>query len=154
MSVVGILHEDLLFFSYSLECNLLIFIMVKNIWNRSFTEKCNILCAFHFFIHLTVFKKKIKQRWLTAPDLLCCTCTSKLVLVAWTLMFSQQCFWVCRSSGIRRCVTGWVVSDPWRWGQYINLKHQEPVMQWQHHVPEGCAYPGMVFTEQRVLLVP
>ena len=118
-------------FQLSSECNLLIFIVVRNVGYRNFTENATFYAEFTFCHSSYGFQKKIEQRWISAPDLLCCTYISKLLLVVWTLKFWQQCFFgVCRSCGIWHCVTGWVVVDYWRWGQYIAWKHQEPVMQW------------------------
>jgi len=62
MTVVGILHEDVLYFSCHLECDLLKFIMVKDIGNRFFTKKnATFYAQCTFFIPIMVFKKnKIK----------------------------------------------------------------------------------------------
>jgi len=64
------------------------------------------------------------------------TCFNGLNIDVLTAVFlSVHVFWIWH------CVIGWVVSDPWRWGQYIVLKHQEPVMQWRS------------FTSQKVVCI-
>jgi len=58
MTVVGILHEDMLYISCHLECNLLIFIMVKDIRSGSFTKKMQHFMLNALFLFILWFSEK------------------------------------------------------------------------------------------------